>query len=251
MAAGRAEAIYRETGKPVAIVDRHKQRRSHPIWQGNPAIDRLADQELLDAPGARPYIERWENGRIVFADYSVMQNPPGPIPLTKATRTWARNVIQGREVALIQTTTKREGSGKDWGVERWRAVADELANDIDIFEFGPDIRSGRLRREFIHTPTIKHAAAIVEQVTIVLTPEGGVHHLAGAMGTPAVVVFGGFISPDTTGYAHHINLFADGPDSPCGVYSRHCDHCDEALARITPADVVAAARDKLAEVRGE
>jgi len=40
----------------------------------------------------------------------------------------------------------------------------------------------------------------------IVCTEGGVHHLAAAVGTPAVVLFGGFISPEWTGYQYQFNV---------------------------------------------
>ena len=48
---------------------------------------------------------------------------------------------------------------------------------------------------------------------------------------PAVVLFGGYISPDVTGYDRHANLFTGG--EACGRRTV-CDHCRDAMNRITP-----------------
>jgi ADP-heptose:LPS heptosyltransferase len=48
-----------------------------------------------------------------------------------------------------------------------------------------------------------------------LGPEGGMHHASAAVGVPAVVIFGGYISPKVTGYEGHINLFT-GTGLGCG-----------------------------------
>ena len=43
--------------------------------------------------------------------------------------------------------------------------------------------------------------------------EGGLHHAAAALGMPAVVLFGGMISPRNTGYDVHVNLAIDDPEA--------------------------------------
>lgn len=54
-------------------------------------------------------------------------------------------------------------------------------------------------------------------------------HAAAAVGVPSVVIVGGFVSPDNTGYAMHTNLFV-GPE-PCGS-ARPCEHWRAAMKQI-------------------
>ena len=72
-----------------------------------------------------------------------------------------------------------------------------------------------------------------------MLPEGGLHHAAAALGTPTIVIFGGFISPRQTGYPHQVNLFTGG--TPCGM-RRRCDHCEQAMRRVAIEEVLVKAR---------
>ena len=63
------------------------------------------------------------------------------------------------------------------------------------------------------------------------------HHCAAAFGVPGIVIFGGFISPATTGYGCHVNLFTGG--EACGMRIP-CEHCADAMRKITPEQVAAA-----------
>jgi ADP-heptose:LPS heptosyltransferase len=66
-------------------------------------------------------------------------------------------------------------------------------------------------------------------------PEGAMHHACAALNTPAVVIYGGYISPAVTGYDTQTSLFTGG-DLGCGM--RHpCRHCDRAMASIKPETV--------------
>jgi hypothetical protein len=65
------------------------------------------------------------------------------------------------------------------------------------------------------------------------------HHAAAALGVPAVVIFGGFISPAVTGYAAHANIFT-GDDLGCGNINP-CPHCRAAMERISVDQVYGAA----------
>ena len=67
--------------------------------------------------------------------------------------------------------------------------------------------------------------------------EGGMHHAAAATDRKAVVIFGGHISPDITGYNFHKNLYVNDPQSPCGK-KMPCDHCRKCLDKITHKIVI-------------
>jgi ADP-heptose:LPS heptosyltransferase len=123
---------------------------------------------------------------------------------------------------------------KDWGFERWQRVVN-LRPDIPWLQTGPaNIRPLEGVR-FVPCPSVRHACAVMAHSLAYVGPEGGMHHAAAALSKPAVVVFGGYVSPAITGYDTHRNLFTGG--EPCG-YRIPCKHCAEAMAKITPAMVV-------------
>jgi ADP-heptose:LPS heptosyltransferase len=93
---------------------------------------------------------------------------------------------------------------------------------------------------------VRQASAVLAGAALLISPEGGLHHAAAALGLRAVVIFGGFISPATTGYDLHRNFFTGG--QACGMRLA-CAHCAEAMARITPEEVAAAAREQLEDAR--
>jgi len=66
---------------------------------------------------------------------------------------------------------------------------------------------------------------------------------AAATGTPAVVIYGGVISPANTGYDLHLNQYAGG--EPCGS-RKPCRHCRQAMGAIGVPRVVADLRRLLA-----
>jgi len=242
MAAGRAEQRWRETGEQVRILDRRGRVRWHDAWLGNPAIDMAGPQHIVDGVQARGYIARWDPGpRTIFQpDYRNMDHP-GRLVLADDLKTWAQNQHVDDALLIEAGWSPPSSRGKDWGFERWRDVAEQLSEDgAEIVQCGAK-RHDRIlpQARFIHTPTWRHAAAIIERVAMVYTIEGGTHHMAGALRRPAVVVYSGFVHPETTGYDWHANLYADLDHSPCGRYDA-CAHCEAAKAEITPDMVVAA-----------
>lgn len=138
---------------------------------------------------------------------------------------------------------KTQAVNKDWGLARYQAVADALlAAGRDVVQFA--VGTKRLNGvRVLSTPSFRHSLAALTRAALVICPEGGLHHAAAAMGARAVVLFGGFIPPATTGYAMHVNLTGSAAVA-CGKL-RPCAHCRAALDNISVAEVLAAAQREL------
>lgn len=130
---------------------------------------------------------------------------------------------------------KTVAPNKDWGREKYQALATRLLNEgFDVAQFG----FGRVRltgARVIQAVTFRQAAAVLARASAAIVPEGGLHHAAAAVGVRAVVLFGGFIPPTVTGYDTHINLA--GSDQFCGSLGR-CSHCFKAMQSISVDTVV-------------
>jgi len=61
---------------------------------------------------------------------------------------------------------------------------------------------------------------------LVVCAEGGVHHLAKAIGTPAIVIYGGFTRPEWCGYEDQVNLVYD-PGCPSCYDMDPCKHPEQ------------------------
>ena len=130
---------------------------------------------------------------------------------------------------------------KRWPHERYDEVARQL------------IDAGHSVLQLVHRDTthripgarqvgcgnIRLALSALAHAELYIGPEGGLHHGAAAMGTPAVVLFGGFVPPQVTGYDMHTNL--TGGAEACGSFMK-CEHCLAAMRAISVDEVVAAAR---------
>lgn len=242
MALGRAQKLAANIGRPVAITDRAGNARSHPIWHGQPEIDPDSDDKLIDCPGARMYISSWGPGpRIHYNRNFRVMDHPATLKLPR------RRIRVHSETILVNPAVKPGASrGKDWGFHRWAEVAEFIPGKYRIVQIGEKPPPALVpEADYISTPTVWDAADVISQCALVLTPEGGIHHLAGALRIPAVVVFGGFIHPDTTGYDWHHNLFVG--DRACGEFNA-CRHCGDALASITPVKVTQAMFRALREI---
>lgn len=243
MAAGRAETLYQSTRIPVAITDRAGRVRWHELWDGNPALDPNSPQKIVDCPGSRGYIERWVGRRVIFRREHRAR--AGKIRLALGERAWAVGLGLPDEFVIVEPTiAPRSSPNKQWGRANWEKLVSLLT--IPVYQLGPD--DGRPTLPGAHriiTPTPRHAAAVVERATLLVLPEGGLHHMAASFRRRAVVIFGAFTPPEVTGYDNHRNIAVETPEGYCGRYDP-CGHCAAAMATISPDHVAGLARTMLA-----
>lgn len=237
MAGGLARAKHAETGKRVRILDRHGGVRTHPLWDDLDYIVRPGYNgdcvELVNGPGARPYItekhaDRWVFDRAYRAAAGEIKLYPGELDAA----------IKARHYVIVEPHLKRRASpNKDWGWTRWSRLVFELQErGIKVAQIGPAGTPLLSGVRFIETPTFRRACAVLAQARASVLPEGGLHHAAAALGKRAVVLFGGYIGVETTGYAAHVNLGASVDDA-CGMRVP-CAHCKAWMERIDPGTVL-------------
>jgi ADP-heptose:LPS heptosyltransferase len=140
---------------------------------------------------------------------------------------------------------------KDWPNEYWETLLDRLLTRCTIVEVGTARREDRRPRpephhlDMVGRTTITQLIAAVAAADLLITPETGAMHIAAAVGTPAVVIFGGYIDPIATGYPGHIHLYSPVECAPCWLrtpcpYGRKClhqitpDQVEDAAARLWP-----------------
>jgi hypothetical protein len=228
MALGRAEALFEEKGLPVRINSALGHARDHEAWHGNPAWSPDGALKIVDGGGARPYITRWEGRRIVFnKDYRARA---GRIWLTEEEKAYP--APDGDFVVVAPFLKATAAVNKDWGAENWEKAIEGLK--IPVYQLMQTDKFTAIRgaRPWV-TPHFRQAAAVIARAKLVLCNEGGTHHMAAAMGRPAVVIFGAFIDPQITGYALHRNISVETREGFCGNFDA-CAHCRLALKSITP-----------------
>jgi ADP-heptose:LPS heptosyltransferase len=135
---------------------------------------------------------------------------------------------------------------KHWRKEGYQGVVDLFRGDLDFVQLGSTTDSpldGVI--DLRGKTTIRQSAAILANSRVNIGYAGFLMHLARAVECRSVVIFGGREHPDQSGYIANENLFTPLPCSPC--WRRHdCLRELECLTRISPGDVVAAARRVLA-----
>lgn len=236
MVSSIAKRVAELTGDPVVILDANCARRHSEVWNGLDYISDTGRTFIVNGPSARHYYSGMSGNRILWRKWDIA---PGEIRLTDEERAWAKDFCGVAPFIVMEPRFKKRGGGgvnKDWGIDRW-----------DAFWSARDSRRGykTIRMDWCKTPpTFRHACAILERSIGYVGHEGGLHHAAAALGKKAVVVFGGYISPEVTGYSFHRNLYTPDERYPlgCGTVAP-CEHCREAQAAISVEQVVEAVKE--------
>lgn len=277
MALGDAWALFQKDPQKrrVAIGDGVKLDESQPdLSYGLDFLATAADlargepvQWVYSYPHHRPYIDyaamraalgwRWHLkhlglgptrllGRYLFdLDY---RPTPAPIVLKPEELALAADWSAKPFVALEPYIKAGAPPSKQWPVERFAAVARELSVEIPVYQISAPDSPALEGVPQIRPRSFRESMAYLKAARLYIGPEGGLHHAAAAVGTRAVVVYGGFTSPLITGYPFHTQL-TGGAAVACGTRYGMCPHCREHLDRITVDEVLASARQHLALLR--
>jgi ADP-heptose:LPS heptosyltransferase len=233
-------------GKRIAFGDGRKilwDANSKLIFRRNPNIAHPAsvgadDLEWIPFYKGHRIYNRSEGGRWIWNyDFRAV---PGEIFFLFAELQHAKTA--GKHFVVIEPNVpvfKHVAPNKQWPVDRYDEVARKLAalgHEVVQFNYGGRHQIAGARQ--IPTPNFRYALAALARAKLYIGPEGGLHHGAAAVATPAVVLFGGFIPPAVTGYDAHVNL--TGGAEACGMQTP-CEHCRAAMAKISVDEVLAAA----------
>jgi hypothetical protein len=138
---------------------------------------------------------------------------------------------------------------KEWSVDRMQVVVDALHRDhadVEILQVGtatdPPLSNVV---DYRGRTTIREAAGLLAGAAVFVGLVGFLMHLARAVETPSVIVFGGREHPSQSGYAANRNLFTELPCSPCWFWN-HCPYEHECMTRIDAGTVVHEVRQVLA-----
>jgi hypothetical protein len=234
MVTGEVKRRAAGTARRFAILDARKggMHRWNEAWAGNPRIARPGepyDEGYYNHGGARPYIvlkglRRWE--------WKAYGPTPGELFLSSSEAAFA-DAARGR--VLIQPSIKDGASpNKVWPLDYWQKLV-ASAPSVPWLQIGAGHEPRISGTGFLPTPTFRDACGALSGARAAVLQEGGLHHAAAALGIPAVVIFGGFISPRCTGYALHRNLYTESKEYPLGCGMRTtCMHCQVAMGEIEP-----------------
>jgi ADP-heptose:LPS heptosyltransferase len=239
MASGEARKLHKANGLPVVIVNRMGRPQWSEVWDNVPYIAHRPGgkpvNRLLNCPGYRPYIAGKTPNNWTWKTY---KPTPAEIVFTPAELAFAEPY---RGMVMIEPNVKANGhDNKAWLDTRWNDLAQHLLGQgLGILQCGPRGNSWLqpMSIRSVETLTFRQAAAVLSVAKAFVGTEGGLHHAAAAVGTPAVILWSEFISPEITGYATMTNLRHAG--RPCGN-RMSCPGCRKSMEAITVNEVVQA-----------
>jgi hypothetical protein len=138
---------------------------------------------------------------------------------------------------------------KEWGGERFAAVAGLLGNQHTFVQIGAPsdpLFPGAV--DLRGKTSLRQTAAVLANSSLFLGLEGFLAHLARAVNCPGVIVFGGRARAETFGYSANKNLVSAPPCSPCG-YRSMCPQSMVCMSQISPEVVAAAVLEVAARPR--
>ena len=229
-----------DRGKRIAFGDCQRIRWDHNsplIFRNNPNIaspgnERAPDIEWIPFyKGSRLY-NKAGDGRWIF-NYK-FRCTPGELYFGADEE--VRVCDDNLNLILIEPNVPKKpcAPNKQWPVDQWKRLVAELTWEgftVRQFEYGGTNRVA----PGVETSSIRQAAALMKHARLAILHEGGLHHVAAAVGCPAVVLFGGFVPPEVLGYTSHANL--TGGAKACGTFTR-CQHCIDAMHNITVENVL-------------
>jgi ADP-heptose:LPS heptosyltransferase len=254
-------AIFRELARRGAR--RLWMMSRHPgLFAGNPDVDRVAPIDdyharLLQRLGTRvtqPYYftdsaDRRRHvppPRPVIAQMCHLAGITGEVSL----RPWlhltpnerARGRLAERQI-VMHSSGRSAGfamANKEWYPEGFQAVADALTARFRVVQLGSPLDpplQGAL--DLRGKTTLRESAAIIAAARAVVCQVGLLMHLARAVDTRAVVIFGGVEDPAITGYTANENLTTAVDCATCWM-PNDCPHDRKCMDAITPAQVLSA-----------
>lgn len=237
MAAGEARRLHKSNGLPTLILDRHGRPQADPIWKGVPYIIQRARgnpyNRIVNGPGLRPYIAGKTLNNWTWRKYKPL---PAEIVFTDEERAFAEPF---RGCVMIEPNVKNIGhDNKAWIASRWVEISLRRDDFVQCVPSTMDlVKVGSLNAQRIVTPTFRLAAAVLAVSKAFVGTEGGLMHAAAAVGTPAVILWSEFISPEITGYSTMANLRHAG--RPCGN-RMNCPGCKKSMEAISVVEVAQA-----------
>jgi hypothetical protein len=140
---------------------------------------------------------------------------------------------------------------KEYPLARFQAVIDTVHRLLPVIQVGHrDDPLLRNVKDFRGKTSLRETAAALSRSRLFLGTEGGLMHVARAVDCRAVIIFGGRLWPEQTGYICNENIAMRPSCAPCWGW-KVCDFDHVCMQDIAPAMVVKAVERALARVPGK
>jgi ADP-heptose:LPS heptosyltransferase len=125
---------------------------------------------------------------------------------------------------------------KEWGFDNFQKLVNMTSSEYQWLQIG--VTKDKLLDNVIDARglDIRESATLVKEADLLVSLEGGLMHIAKAVNTPAVVIYGGVINPTVSGYKENINIYNGVECSPCFRSDKALEDCShmKCMKIITP-----------------
>jgi ADP-heptose:LPS heptosyltransferase len=245
----RAEAYhqFKKTGKKQRPFNLDRQAKSvargfaKPVWHNTP---------WLDFNYGEPFETHTNNNKRWYHNNTPYKPKTAPIEFKDSEEMWFMlNYKKLQPYILINPDAKQSVFANNKKYFRWQEVIDGL-QDYKLIRALPSPKfiakakgqTDYLGLQNVRCLTIREAMILIKYAQLVVTTEGGVHHIAGNLDVPCVVLYGSHQSPQRTGYEGQINITRKTHCNPdglgCHISKGPCTYCEQAMDSIEPKEVI-------------
>ena len=253
MAIGEVIELKKKNPNAKFIIGDGNRSYWNEVFDNNPYIIRGSEENnyneviwIKNYEGNRPYKNygdglpkdkyNWKKYKALKGEFYFAKEE---IAVAERVITAIKKNIGNRKIIFIEPHVKKRlgYENRDWGFHNWQKVVEELSSLYTFLQITYAERQPLKGSININGLNFRTSSAILSMCDLFLGPEGGMAHAAAATNRKAVVIWGGHISPDITGYDFHNNLYNKHPLSPCGS-KNICMHCLEGLKKISTNEVI-------------
>lgn len=177
------------------------------------------------------------------------------LPVSDAARASVGRLLDAHGVSgnhpLIVVNPSAARSWKQWPAERWSEVIEGLTDAGTVAVIGTASqsaahreivgRAGRRAIDLTGQTTLAEAIALIERAAVHLAPDTGTVHIAAALGTPVVAIYGPTSRVRVGPYRQPASVVAH--DELCGLgCPAYCRYGRRCLGAITADEVIEKAR---------
>lgn len=195
--------------------------------------DKLRDENLLNEFFKKIYIRVY--------DYSPS------LVLSEKEKKDADQHLTGIKKPFITINTNSKERTKNWPPEYWQLVVNDLKEQYTIIQLG-DQNEPYLNHviRWAGELSLREACAILEKASFHLGIVSFLMHVAHALNTKSIIIYGGRETPENSGYEKNINIINPIECSPCWMHTTEgeiCPYNNKCLKEITPETVLSTVKN--------
>ena len=143
---------------------------------------------------------------------------------------------------FITINTYSKEDTKNWPSAYWQLIINEYKENFTIIQIG-DENEPHLENviRWAGTLSLRESCAILEKASFHLGIVSFLMHVAHALNTKSIIIYGGRETPQNSGYEENINLTNPIECSPCWIHTTEGDICpydNKCMKEISPATVL-------------